>query len=86
MYLTIVLDISPTFATLLEKIMATLADFTTKLDKLNADADAILKAVADLKAQLAAGGLTADEEAQVLSQLDALDAKLNPPAPPAPTP
>lgn len=81
--LKITFDISDRFATLLERSMAVLDDFRAILTKLNADADAILAQIADLKNQLASGGLTADEEAQVLSDLGALEAKLNPPAPPA---
>lgn len=94
MTLNIVLDVSPNLRSLLEKLMATLADFAAKLDKIESDlaaheahdasvVDGLNKQIAALQAQLSAGGLTADEEAQVLARLDAIDAKLNPPAPPA---
>jgi len=79
MTLNIVFDVSSTLASLLEKYMATLADFQTAIAKVSTDIDTILQQIADLKAQLAAGGLSPDEEAQVLASINALDAKINPP-------
>ena len=81
------------------KIMATLADFTSRFDALDAaiaahdqsDADAtkaLQDQIAALQAQIATGGMTAEEEGQALARLDSLIAKFNPaPAPtPEPTP
>lgn len=90
MTLNVVFSLSPPLQRLLEKsIVATLADFTVKLDKIEADiaahnaSDAVVVTalnaeIADLKAKLAAGGLTADEEAVVLARLDAIDVRVNP--------
>lgn len=65
---------------LLETLMLSLADFQAAVAKVDADIDAVLKQIQDLKDQLAAGGLTPAEEQQVLDAIEALDAKLNPPA------
>ena len=79
MTLTIVFDVSSNLASRLEKYMATLADFQAAITKVSTDIDTVLQQIADLKAQLAAGGLSPDEEAQVLASINALDAKINPP-------
>ena len=52
--------------------MATLAEFIAKLDALQASIDAVKLEIADLKN----GGLSADEEAQVLARLDTLQSNL----------
>ena len=57
--------------------VATLADFTAKLDSLDSKVTDIAKEIADLKAQLANGGLTPDEEAQVMARLDTLSSSLD---------
>lgn len=76
MTLNIVFDVGPNLSANWSKLMATLADFTVKLDAIQATVDAVKQEISDLKAQIAAGGLTADEEAQVLAQLDTLQANL----------
>lgn len=82
-----------TFATnrifkLLGEIMASQNEFKDALDKVFAEIGETAQLVRDLKDQLANGGLTPEEEADVLSQLakaaDALDAIQNPPAPEPP--
>lgn len=72
----ITFEIGSNLFTLGTRLMATLAEFTDKLDALQASVDAIKLEIADLKAQIANGGLTADEEAQVLARLDTLQSNL----------
>lgn len=75
----------------LGKLMATVAEFSAKLDALEAaiaahnqtDIAKVTALQAELdaaKAELAKGGLTADEEAAQLSRIEVLTAQLSPPA------
>lgn len=89
MNVTLTFDVSPRLEKLWRDtitqeslIMSVLADFTVKLDAIDAGVTAINAEIADLKAQLAAGGLSAAEEDVLLAKIVALDAKVNPPAPP----
>ena len=66
---TIVVEFGPKTLALGDRILSTLADFNTKLDALQSSVDAV-------KAEIAAGGLTASEEATVLARLDTLQANL----------
>lgn len=60
-----------------DQIMATLAEFLDKLDAASIKITNIAAELAALKEQIANGGLTADEEAQVLAKVDALNAALD---------
>ena len=60
-----------------DQIMATLAEFLDKLDAAGIKITNIAAELAALKEQIANGGLTADEEAQVLAKVDALNAALD---------
>lgn len=79
------------------KLMATLADFTALLDKLEADvaahnqADAAVvtdlnNQIAALKDQVANAGMPASDEQALFDRLKAVDDSFAPPAPPTPTP
>lgn len=57
--------------------MATLADFTAKIDSLKLTADAILAKIQALESQINAGGLTGEEEASVLAELEDLKTHLD---------
>lgn len=74
--ITLLFDVGPNLLSKWSILMATLADFTTKLDALQVTIDAVKQEIADLKAQVASGGLTAEEEQQVLDQIDAKQASL----------
>lgn len=76
MTISFVIEFGPATLALGAQILATLQDFTTKLDAIQTTIDAVKTEIASLKAQLAAGGLTADEEAQVLARLDTLETNL----------
>ena len=76
MTLNVTIDIGPILSTLGAKIVATLADFTAKLDAIDTTVTAIKTEIADLKAQLAAGGLSPADEAIVLARLDTLETNL----------
>ena len=60
-----------------DQIMATLAEFLDKLDAASIKITNIATELAALKEQIANGGMTADEEAQVLAKVDALNAALD---------
>jgi len=60
-----------------DQIMATLAEFMDKLDAAGIKISNIATELAALKEQIANGGMTADEEAQVLAKVDALNAALD---------
>ena len=60
-----------------DQIMATLAEFLDKLDAASIKITNIAAELAALKEQIANGGMTADEEAQVLAKVDALNAALD---------
>ena len=77
MTITVLFDLGPVLTAHWSQLMATLADFTAKLDSLDSKVADIAKEIADLKAAQAAGGLTADEEAQVSARLDALTTALD---------
>ena len=72
----VVIELGPNALLLGEKLLATLADFTAKLDAIDTTVTAIKAEIADLKTQIAAGGLTAAEEATVLARLDTLESNL----------
>lgn len=59
-----------------EEIMATQLEFDAALGALDAATNDIAADIAALKAQIAGGGLTAEQEADVLAKLDAAAAKL----------
>lgn len=73
----VVHSFDPTTLSLLENFMATLADFTAPLADMTAKVDTIVTEIQALKDKIAAGGLTADEEQQVLDQLTALSGKIS---------
>lgn len=77
MTLNVILDLGPVLTSLGSKIVAALTDFTTKLDALDAKVSEIAAEIQGLKDQLAQGGLSADEEAQVLARLDTLTTALD---------
>ena len=87
MTLNIVFDISPSLKAFLEAHMPSIDDFNAKFDSLSANLNSIQVEIADLKAQLAAGGLTAEQEQAIFDRLatvtDAANAIVNPPAPPS---
>lgn len=78
-------DLITRFLTILEPLMSKLTDAVSALTKAVDDAvardkavvDDLNKQVADLKAQLAAGGLTAAEEDALADQLAAAQAKVD---------
>ena len=64
--------------------MASVADFQTKLDaleaavgKVDADVDGLTAEIATLREQLQSGGLSSAEEDVVLLRIDALQAKVD---------
>lgn len=76
MTLNIVFSISPDILSRVDNLMATLADFTAKLDSIDAktaDVNTKISEVAAeivaLKDKIAAGGMSVDEEAQVVDRL-----------------
>jgi uncharacterized coiled-coil DUF342 family protein len=86
MVININLDIGPNLRALGVKLMATIQDFTTVLNDIKAGIDGLKQQIADLEAKVANGGLTADEEQQVLTQINDLKNQLNPTPAPEPTP
>lgn len=77
MTITVLFDLGPSLQKLGVKLVAALTDFTTKIDALKTTADAILTKIQELETQLATGGMTADDEAAVLAQLDDLKTHLD---------
>lgn len=77
MTLNVVFSLDPSLLALGQKLVASLSDFTTKIDALKTQADAILAKIQDLESKINAGGMTADEEAQALAQLDDLKTHLD---------
>lgn len=73
---THVFTISPELLSRVDKLMATLADFTAKLDGIDAKVAEIAAEIAELKAKVDVGGMTADEEKVVLDRLDTLTGAL----------
>lgn len=76
MNVSITVDVGPELVTLGARIMAVLSDFTTKLDAILATVATIKQEIINLKAQLAAGGLSATEEQTVLDQITALQSAI----------
>lgn len=75
----------------LEKTMATLQNFKDLLAAIDAETDRLAKKIADLVAQLTAGGMTEAQETQALAGLTAVADRLKTigadptnPIPPAP--
>ncbi len=59
-----------------EHLMATVEDFKAKFEEVAATVDEIAADIADLVAKLAAGGMSADEEAATFADLSGLADKL----------
>lgn len=60
----------------IKQLMATKADFDSRFDRLDAATANIAKQIADLKAQIAAGGMTAAEEDAAVATLESKTAAL----------
>ncbi len=75
-FFSILLDTIKSINQELRQAMATAADFQAIIDKLKADVQAVIDLIAALKAQIAAGGLSAMDEQAVLDQLTAVETGL----------
>jgi len=76
MTLNVVIDIGPVLSGLGAKLVALFDDITAELATMSTNVDAISAKLTQLEAQIAAGGMTADQESQVKAQIDALRDKI----------
>lgn len=77
MTVNVIVDLGPALQKLGDKFVATLAEFNSRFDTFDDKLKEIAAEIADLKAKISAGGMSADEENEALAKFDARIAALD---------